>query len=97
MKAIFIAFDQAYYEQVQAILRTHNVRGFTGWENVPARGSETGIPHLGTHAWPSMNSAFITIVEETKVKPILEDLKALDLTSTLMGLRAFVWNIEDVM
>lgn len=97
MKAIFIAFDQAYYEQVQAILRSHNVRGFTGWENVQGRGSETGIPHLGTHAWPSLNSAFITIVEASKVKPILEDLKALDLTSTLMGLRAFVWNIEEMM
>ncbi len=97
MKSIFIAFDQAYYEQIQAILKSHNVRGFTGWEHVQGRGSTKGIPHLGTHAWPSLNSAFITIVEEQKVKPILEDLRALDLTSELMGLRAFVWNIEDMI
>ena len=97
MKSIFIALDRAYYEQVLGILRAHNIRGFTGWEHVQGRGSKTGIPHLGTHAWPSLNSAFITIVEEAKVKPILEDLKALDLTSELMGLRAFVWNIEEMI
>ena len=97
MKSIFIAFDQAYYEQVLAILRSNNLRGFTAWEEVAGRGSKTGIPHLGTHAWPSLNSAIITMVDDNKVKLVLEDLKALDQTSELMGLRAFVWNIEDTI
>jgi nitrogen regulatory protein PII len=97
MKSIFIAFDQAYYEQIMSILRGNNIRGFTGWTEVQGRGSKTGDPHLGTHAWPSLNSAIITIVEDRKVKQILEDLKALDQTSELMGLRAFVWNIEDMI
>ena len=97
MKSIFITFDQAYYDQVMGILRSHNIRGFTGWDRVQGRGSNTGSPHLGTHAWPSLNSAIITIVEKAKVKPILKDLKALDETSKLMGLRAFVWDIEEMI
>ncbi|MDD4490357.1 MAG: hypothetical protein PHD30_07650 [Paludibacter sp.] len=97
MKSIFITFDQAYYEQIMSILRGNNIRGFTGWTEVQGRGSKTGDPHLGSHAWPSLNSAIITIVEDKKVKQILEDLKALDQTSELMGLRAFVWNIEDMI
>ncbi|MFA6999055.1 MAG: PG0541 family transporter-associated protein [Victivallaceae bacterium] len=97
MKSIFITFDQAYYEQIMSILRDNNIRGFTGWTEVQGRGSKTGDPHLGSHAWPSLNSAIITIVEDKKVKQILEDLKALDQTSELMGLRAFVWNIEDMI
>lgn len=94
MKSIMIAFDQAYMEQVLSILRGNNVRGYTGWEQVIGRGTKTGEPHLGSHAWPSMNSSIITVVDDHKVENILNDLKALDLTSEQMGLRAFVWNIE---
>lgn len=97
MKSIFIAFDQAYYEQILSVFRGNNVKGFTSWEEVHGRGSNTGEPHLGTHAWPTVNSAMITIVEDDKVKNILKDLKALDATSKLMGLRAFVWNVEDMI
>ena len=97
MKSIFITFDQAYYEQIMSILRGNNIRGFTSWTEVQGRGTKTGDPHLGSHAWPSLNSAIITNVEDKKVKQVLEDLKALDQTSELMGLRAFVWNIEDMI
>ena len=97
MKSIFIAFDQAYYDQILAILSTNHVRGFTEWESVKGRGSKTGAPHFGNHAWPSQNSSIITIVEDEKVKPILADLRSLDATSKLMGIRAFVWNVEDGM
>jgi nitrogen regulatory protein PII len=95
MKSVFISFDQAYYEQVLHILNYNHLRGFTRWDNVQGRGSQTGEPHYGTHAWPSLNSAILTVVPDDKVKPLLEDLKALDATSKLMGLRAFVWNIEE--
>lgn len=97
MKSIFIVFDQAYYEQVLTILSINHVRGFSGWEAVIGRGSKTGEPHYGTHAWPSLNTSIITIVDAERVKPILDDLRALDGTSERMGIRAFVWSIEDGM
>ena len=34
MKAIFIAFDQAYYERIIDMLERNNCRGFTGWQEV---------------------------------------------------------------
>jgi len=97
MKSIFIAFDQAYYEQIISLLNSNHVRGFTEWESVKGKGSKTGEPHFGSHAWPGQNSALITIVDDDKVKPILENLRTLDATSKLMGIRAFVWNVEDGM
>jgi nitrogen regulatory protein PII len=97
MKSLFISFDQAYYDQVQAILSINHVRGFSGWESVIGRGSVNGEPHFGTHAWPALNTAIITIVTDEKVKPILEQLRELNATSERMGIRAFVWNIEDGM
>ena len=95
MKSIFIAFDQAYYDQIVALLNMNHVRGFTCWEEVQGRGSKTGEPHYGSHAWPSLNSSILSVVDDEKVKPILANLRALDATSEQMGLRAFVWNVED--
>ena len=97
MKSIFISFDQAYYEQVLAILSINHVRGYSGWESVIGRGSVNGEPHFGTHAWPALNTAILTVVDDAKVKPVLDDLRALDATSERMSIRAFVWNIEDGM
>ena len=97
MKSIFISFDQAYYEQVLAILSINHVRGYSGWESVIGRGSVVGEPHFGTHAWPALNTAILTVVDDVKVKPVLDDLRALDATSERMSIRAFVWNIEDGM
>ncbi len=97
MKTIFIPCDQAFEEGVLNILNINGVRGFTSWENVLGKGSKTGEPHLGSHAWPSLNSAILAVVEDHHVKPILEALKKLDDSSALLGLRAFVWNVEEMI
>lgn len=94
MKAIFISFNQSYYEQVIAILDRNNVRGFTSWEQVQGRGSKDGEPHYGSHAWPTLNSAIITFVESERVEKLLATLHKLDQATPAQGLRAFVWNIE---
>lgn len=94
MKSVFIAFDQAYYERIVALLDRQNCRGFSYFQQVQGRGSKNGEPHYGSHAWPSMCSAILTIVEESKVDPLLEALHTMDKATEQLGLRAFVWNIE---
>ena len=32
MKAIFISFNQAYYEMILSIMDRNNIRGFTYWQ-----------------------------------------------------------------
>ena len=94
MKSIFIAFDQAYYDKIVTMLEKSGCRGFTAWNEVLGRGSRTGEPHYGSHAWPSMASAIITIVPDEKVAPLLSQLKAMDEATPTLGLRAFVWAVE---
>ncbi|KAA6334080.1 hypothetical protein EZS27_017574 [termite gut metagenome] len=94
MKSILITFDQAYYEQVIALLDRMSCRGFTYWEQVRGRGSKKGEPHFGSHAWPAMCSAILTVVDENKVDPLLKSLQEMDKKTEKLGLRAFVWNIE---
>ncbi len=94
MKAIFIAYDQAHHDAVVDLLTRSNCRGFTAFGNVQGRGSKTGDPHYGTHAWPTLASALITFVEDERVDQLLERLHALDESKPLLGLRAFVWSVE---
>ncbi len=94
MKSIFIAFDQAHYERIIDMLERNNCRGFTAWEQVTGRGSRDGEPHYGSHAWPSLAGAVITVVEDMRVDKILESLRALNDERPKLGLRAFVWNVE---
>ena len=53
MKAAFIAYNQAFVDEVAQILHQLSIRGYTKWEDVKGRGTKTGEPHLGSHAWPS--------------------------------------------
>ena len=73
------------------------IRGFTQWENVQGRGSVEGEPHRGTHTWPEMNSAVLTIVDDDKVQNLLRMVHKLDKRNPEVGIRAFVWNIEQMM
>ena len=94
MKALFIAFDQAHYEDVYNVLTHNNCRGFTYWQDVQGRGTKSGEPHYGSHAWPSMNSAILSVVDETRLGIVLKALHTLDEAKPALGLRAVGWDIE---
>ena len=97
MTSILITFDQAYYERIIDMLERNNCRGFTAWQEVQGRGSIKGEPHYGSHAWPSLASAIITVVEDNRVDSVLKILHEMDLATPKLGLRAFVWNIEQTI
>lgn len=78
MKAILITFDQAHYGRIIEELEKANCRGFTAWEQVQGRGTVTGEPHYGSHAWPSMASAIISMVEDHRVDAVLARLREID-------------------
>ena len=94
MKGIFLAYDQAYNMDVADAIEKIGCRGFTMWQDIAGRGSETGEPHLGSHAWPTMNNAILTFVPDDKVEDILAAVKAMDEETPDLGLGAFVWNVE---
>ncbi len=71
-----------------------NCRGFTAWPLVSGRGTVNGEPHYGSHAWPSLASAVITMVPDERVAPLLERLRALDAERPKLGLRAFTWTLD---
>ena len=95
MKSIFIAYDQAYNMEIADAIEALGCRGFTMWQDISGRGGFTGDPHLGSHAWPTMNNAILAFVPAEKVEDILAKLKAMDEETPDLGIRAFVWNVEN--
>lgn len=93
MKAVFVSCAQSMFDEVQNIMKEMEIRGFTGWEELMGAGSKDGEPHLGTHAWPAMNSALISVMEDEKATAFMARLKKLDEENREQGLRAFAWDV----
>ncbi len=93
MKAVFVVFNQANTERVEYMLDKLGIRGYTWWNDVLGRGSETGEPRMGTHTWPEINSAILTIIPDEKVDELLGTVKKMDKINEEVGVRAFVWEV----
>ncbi len=93
MKAIMIIYNQAHTEKVEYMLDKLEIKGYSLWENVQGRGSATGQPHLGTHAWPEINKSVLTIVDDHLVDTVLEKVSKIDGINKEVGISAFVWDV----
>ena len=94
MKAIMIKYNQALTEKVEYMLEKLNIRGFTRFPTVMGVGTKDGDPRMGTHTWPEINSATMTIVNDDIVDTLLDKVQKMDAINHEVGIRAFVWNIE---
>ncbi len=97
MKALFISYNQAMTERIATMLDELDIRGYTLFPLTHGRGSYTGEPHMGSHTWPAMNTSILAVVDDSKVEPAMEALRAIDKDTQLQGMRAFVWNVEAEM
>ncbi len=93
MKAVFIVYNQAHTEKVEFILDSLGLKGYTRWTNMNGRGTIDGVPHMGTHTWPEINSATLTVVSDDMVDELLKAVRLMDEVNKEVGVRAFVWEI----
>ncbi|HPE87407.1 MAG: hypothetical protein PHU97_10195 [Bacteroidales bacterium] len=93
MKAVFIVYNQAHTEKVDFMLDQLGIRGYSGWNGLFGRGSVSGDPHMGSHTWPELNSAILTVVDDEKVDLLLKSIAEIDKINFEVGIRAFVWEV----
>ena len=90
MKAVFIAYNQAHEDDVLTAMRELDIKGFTGWPSLVGA-------HFGSHAWPTLNGALLTVIDDSKVDTLLVRLRDIDAASPQLGLRAFTWAVEQAI
>ena len=91
MKAVFIAYNQAHEDDVLTAMRELDIKGFTGWPSL------VGAGQRGSHAWPTLNGALLTVIDDSKVDTLLNRLHDIDAASPQLGLRAFTWAVEQAI
>jgi len=79
------------------MLEKLNIKGYSLWENVQGRGTNTGVPHLGTHAWPEINKSVLTVIDDDLVDTVLEKIRRIDAINEEVGIKAFVWDITKMV
>jgi nitrogen regulatory protein PII len=94
MKAVMIIYNQAHTEKVEYVIEKLGIKGYSLWDQVQGRGSNSGLPHLGTHTWPEINKIMLTIVDNEQVDELLNKVKKIDSINEEVGIRAFVWDVE---
>ena len=97
MKAIFVVYNQAYNQEIAELLESLGQRGYTVWQEVGGRGSESGQPHLGNHAWPTQNHALLSVVEDALAGRIMESLREMDGANPDLGLRAWTLPVDEAL
>ena len=97
MKAIFVAYNQAYNQEIVELFEQMGQRGYTAWEEIGGRGSVDGEPHLGNHAWPTQNHALLTVLEDSLAPKVMAALRETDAANVKLGLRAYVLPVEEAL
>ena len=97
MKAVFVAYNQAYNQEIADLLEEMGQRGYTVWTEVGGRGSVDGQPHLGSHAWPTQNHALLSVMEDARASAVLARLRELDVANPLLGLRAYILPVDEAL
>ncbi len=95
MKMVMIACNEAIDTEVMEVLTNCGLKNYTKITGVFGRGESSGT-HLGNDIWPRRNNIFYIACEEKEAKQILACVKELRKKLGSEGVKAFVWNLEEV-
>jgi len=95
VKLVLICYNEAIDREVFDVLDDVNVEGYTKWTKVLGKGKISG-PHLYSHIWPKANNVVATVVSEQAAAMIFNGIRKMREKIGSEGVKAFMWEIEDV-
>ena len=95
MKLVLICYNEAVDQEVLDVLDDLNVEGYTKWTKVLGKGRASG-PHLYSHIWPKANNVLATVVSEQMAAGILDRVRKMREKLGSEGVKAFMWDVQDV-
>jgi hypothetical protein len=54
---------------------------------------KVGEPRLGTHTWPELNSAILTVIPDDQLNNVMTAINKIDKLNEEVGIKAFAWDI----
>ena len=95
MKLVMICYNEAIDDEITELLDKADVQGYTKWTKVLGKGATSG-PHLYSHIWPKANNVLFTALSEENAAEIFERIRKLKGKVGKEGLKAFMWEIDDI-
>ena len=88
-------YNAAIDEEVSEALESIGVNCYTKFTNTLGKG-KTSEPHLNTDVWPAVNYSTFVVTDEQKAKKIMENIRQMREKLGSEGLKAFMWQIDDI-
>jgi len=95
MKAVLIVHNIAIDNDVNEALESAGIRYYTKFTDTLGRG-ELSEPHLNTEVWPATNIGTFVVTDEAKAGEIMAIVRQMRKKLGPEGIKAFMWEIEDV-
>lgn len=95
MKAVLIVHNVAIDNDVNEALESAGIRYYTKFTDTLGCG-QMSEPHLNTDVWPGVNFGTFVVTDEAKAKALMDGVRKLREKLASEGIKAFMWQIEDV-
>ncbi|OHB62878.1 MAG: hypothetical protein A2Y77_00265 [Planctomycetes bacterium RBG_13_62_9] len=95
MKAVLIVHNAAISAEVDELLRSVGVEGYTKFPEILGRG-QLSEPRLNTEVWPGVNCGTLVVVEDEKARTIMDRIRKMRQALGSEGVKAFLWEIQDI-
>jgi hypothetical protein len=95
MKAVLIIHNAAIDEEVNEVLESVDIDCYTKFPNTVGKG-RASEPHLNIDVWPGINCGTFVVTEEALAKELMEQVRLMREKWASVGIKAFMWEIEDI-
>jgi len=95
MKAVLIVHNAAIDEEVNEALESIGISCYTKFTNTLGKG-QLSEPHLNTDVWPEINIGSFVVTDQAKAKEIMLKIRHMREKLGSEGLKAFMWEIDDI-
>jgi hypothetical protein len=95
MKAVLIVHNVAIDRDVNEALESVGINCYTKFTNALGKG-ELSDPHLNTDVWPGVNYGTFVVTDQAKAAALTEHIRRMRERLGQEGVKAFMWQIDDV-
>ena len=95
MKAVLIVHNAAIEQDVNEALASVGIDCYTKFPNTLGKG-KLSEPHLNIDVWPGINCATFAVTEQDKAREIMANVRKMRKKLGKEGIKAFMWEIDDV-
>ena len=95
MKAVLIVHNAAIDEDVNEALVSAGIDCYTKFTNVLGSG-KISEPHLNTDVWPAINYGTFVVTDQARAEEIMANVRRMREKLGSEGVKAFVWEIDEI-